>query len=115
MCERKCIFCSLTIFSIAECSLEVENNGEEVRWYLSSFAPPYVKVSDVSLYAQIKPLGLHMFIDFHRAVVFCLLDQGVDSSGDVYRATYSAFRCEKVTGTLGIQERMKVLIRQLSL
>lgn len=34
--------------------------------------------------------------------------QGVDSSGDVYRATYSAFRCEKVSGTLGIQERMKV-------
>ncbi|XP_067305284.1 centrosomal protein of 192 kDa isoform X2 [Pseudorasbora parva] len=62
----------------SECSLEVENHGEEVRWYLSSFAPPYVK--------------------------------GVDSSGDVYRATYSAFRCEKVSGTLGIQERMKVPI-----
>lgn len=60
----------------SECSLEVENHGEEVRWYLSSFAPPYVK--------------------------------GVDSSGDVYRATYSAFRCEKVSGSLGIQERMKV-------
>ncbi|XP_052474858.1 centrosomal protein of 192 kDa isoform X3 [Carassius gibelio] len=62
----------------SECFLEVENHGEEVRWYLSSFAPPYVK--------------------------------GVDSSGDVYRATYSAFRCEKVSGTLGIQERMKVPI-----
>ncbi|XP_059423364.1 centrosomal protein of 192 kDa isoform X2 [Carassius carassius] len=60
----------------SECSLELENHGEEVRWYLSSFAPPYVK--------------------------------GVDSSGDVYRATYSAFRCEKVSGTLGIQERMQV-------
>ncbi|XP_073728008.1 centrosomal protein of 192 kDa isoform X2 [Misgurnus anguillicaudatus] len=60
----------------SECCLEVENHGEEVRWYLSSFAPPYVK--------------------------------GVDSSGDVYRATYSAFRCEKVSGTLGIQERLKV-------
>ncbi|XP_016143024.1 centrosomal protein of 192 kDa-like [Sinocyclocheilus grahami] len=60
----------------SECSLEVENHGEEVRWYLSSFAPPYVK--------------------------------GVDSGGDVYRATYSAFRCEKASGTLGIQERMQV-------
>ncbi|KAI2655530.1 Centrosomal protein of 192 kDa [Labeo rohita] len=37
-------------------------------------------------------------------------EEGVDSSGDVYRATYSAFRCEKVSGTLGIQERMKVPI-----
>ncbi|XP_051577285.1 centrosomal protein of 192 kDa-like isoform X2 [Myxocyprinus asiaticus] len=62
----------------SECSLELENHGEEVRWYLSSFAPPYVK--------------------------------GVDTSGDVFRATYSAFRCEKVSGTLGIQERMKVPI-----
>ncbi|XP_052000198.1 centrosomal protein of 192 kDa-like isoform X3 [Xyrauchen texanus] len=62
----------------SECSLEVDNHGEDVRWYLSSFAPPYVK--------------------------------GVDTSGGVYRATYSAFRCEKVSGTLGTQERMKVPI-----
>ncbi|XP_036441100.1 LOW QUALITY PROTEIN: centrosomal protein of 192 kDa [Colossoma macropomum] len=60
----------------SECYLEVENSGEEVRWYLSSFAPPYVK--------------------------------GVDGSGDVYRATYSAFRFERVSGTLGVKEKMQV-------
>ncbi|XP_056618795.1 centrosomal protein of 192 kDa isoform X1 [Triplophysa dalaica] len=74
--NRTLVFPSTASGESSECSLEVENHGEEVRWYLSSFAPPYVK--------------------------------GVDSSGDVYRATYSAFRCEKVSGTLGIQERMKV-------
>ncbi len=53
------------------------------------------------------------FESFHSWGIYwfwlhCLLDQGVDSSGDVYRATYSAFRCEKASGTLGIQERMQV-------
>ncbi|KAG5857108.1 hypothetical protein ANANG_G00015060 [Anguilla anguilla] len=62
----------------SESVLEVENKGEEVRWYLSSFAPPYVK--------------------------------GVDSSGDVYRATYTAFRCSRVSGTLGVQEKMQIPI-----
>lgn len=90
-------------FFCAECSLEVENHGEEVRWYLSSFAPPYVKVCDVGTYVRIPEIFLYWFW------LHCYLwDQGVDSSGDVYRATYSAFRCEKVSGTLGIQERMQV-------
>lgn len=56
----------------------MENKGEEVRWYLSSFAPPYVK--------------------------------GVDSTGDVYRATYTAFRCSRVSGTLGVLEKMQIPI-----
>ncbi|XP_062847530.1 centrosomal protein of 192 kDa [Trichomycterus rosablanca] len=60
----------------SECLLEVENHGEEVRWYLSSFAPPYVK--------------------------------GVDGSGDVYRATYTAFRCEKMSGILGLNDKLLV-------
>ncbi|KAM7382415.1 hypothetical protein PAMP_002143 [Pampus punctatissimus] len=60
----------------SEAQLEVENGEVEVRWYLSSFAPPYVK--------------------------------GVDSSGDVYRATYTAFRCSRVSGTLGAHEKMQV-------
>lgn len=62
----------------SESQLEVENGEEEVRWYLSSFAPPYVK--------------------------------GVDKSGDVYRATYTAFRCSGVSGTLGAREKMQVPI-----
>ncbi|XP_043116240.1 centrosomal protein of 192 kDa isoform X2 [Puntigrus tetrazona] len=74
--NRTLVFTPTASGESSECSLEVENHGEEVRWYLSSFAPPYVK--------------------------------GVDSSGDVYRATYSAFRCEKVSGTLGIKERLQV-------
>ncbi|CAL8286898.1 unnamed protein product [Merluccius merluccius] len=62
----------------SESNLEVDNGEEEVRWYLSSFAPPYVK--------------------------------GVDNSGDVYRATYTAFRCSRVSGTLGAREKMQVPI-----
>ncbi|CAL8247903.1 unnamed protein product [Lota lota] len=62
----------------SESILEVDNGEEEVRWYLSSFAPPYVK--------------------------------GVDNSGDVYRATYTAFRCSRVSGTLGARQKMQVPI-----
>uniref|UniRef100_A0A8C6R3L5 Centrosomal protein of 192 kDa n=1 Tax=Nannospalax galili TaxID=1026970 RepID=A0A8C6R3L5_NANGA len=57
-------------------SLELENHGPtDVKWHLSSFAPPYVK--------------------------------GVDETGDVFRATYTAFRCSPISGTLeshGIQK-----------
>ncbi|XP_071324472.1 centrosomal protein of 192 kDa isoform X3 [Trachinotus anak] len=60
----------------SEAQLEVQNGEEEVRWYLSSFAPPYVK--------------------------------GVDNTADVYRATYAAFRCSRVSGTLGAHEKMQV-------
>ncbi|KAM6909723.1 centrosomal protein of 192 kDa [Xenentodon cancila] len=56
--------------------LEVQNGNVEVRWYLSSFAPPYVK--------------------------------GVDNTEDVYRATYTAFRCSRVSGILGAQEKMQL-------
>ncbi|XP_031221807.1 centrosomal protein of 192 kDa isoform X2 [Mastomys coucha] len=56
--------------------LELENCGPiDVKWHLSSFAPPYVK--------------------------------GVDENGDVFRATYTAFRCSPISGTLeghGIQK-----------
>ncbi|XP_061885688.1 centrosomal protein of 192 kDa isoform X1 [Entelurus aequoreus] len=58
--------------------LEVENGEVEVRWYLSSFAPTYVK--------------------------------GVDNTSDVFRATYTAFRCSKVSGKLGVHEKMQVPI-----
>ncbi|XP_017655973.1 centrosomal protein of 192 kDa isoform X2 [Nannospalax galili] len=60
----------------SENSLELENHGPtDVKWHLSSFAPPYVK--------------------------------GVDETGDVFRATYTAFRCSPISGTLeshGIQK-----------
>lgn len=36
------------------------------------------------------------------------LSQGVDNSGDVYRATYTAFRCSSVSGTLGAHEKVQV-------
>ncbi|XP_058412722.1 centrosomal protein of 192 kDa isoform X5 [Diceros bicornis minor] len=60
----------------SESYLELENHGNtEVKWHLSSLAPPYVK--------------------------------GVDESGDVFRATYAAFRCSPISGILeshGIQK-----------
>ncbi|XP_060679851.1 centrosomal protein of 192 kDa isoform X3 [Hemiscyllium ocellatum] len=55
--------------STSESLLEIENGGEDtVQWFLSSFAPPYVK--------------------------------WVDESGDIYRATYTVFRCSRLSGTL---------------
>ncbi|KAM9489510.1 centrosomal protein of 192 kDa [Clarias gariepinus] len=74
--NRTVVFPSTCSGESSECSIEVENHGEEVRWYLSSFAPPYVK--------------------------------GVDGSGDVYRATYTAFRCERMSGMLGVKDKMQV-------
>nr|KAF6421912.1 centrosomal protein 192 [Rousettus aegyptiacus] len=60
----------------SESCLELENHGNtEVKWHLSSLAPPYVK--------------------------------GVDESGDIFRATYAAFRCSPISGILeshGIQK-----------
>ncbi|XP_027258479.1 centrosomal protein of 192 kDa isoform X5 [Cricetulus griseus] len=59
--------------------LELENCGpNDVKWHLSSFAPPYVK--------------------------------GVDETGDVFRATYTAFRCSPISGTLEGQRIQKVSI-----
>ncbi|XP_027005077.2 centrosomal protein of 192 kDa isoform X2 [Tachysurus fulvidraco] len=74
--NRTVVFPSTCSAESSECSVEVENHGEDVRWYLSSFAPPYVK--------------------------------GVEGSGDVYRATYTAFRCERMSGMLGFKEKMEV-------
>ncbi|KAF6302751.1 centrosomal protein 192 [Rhinolophus ferrumequinum] len=59
--------------------LEFENHGNtEVKWHLSSLAPPYVK--------------------------------GVDESGDVFRATYAAFRCSPISGILASHGIQKVSI-----
>uniref|UniRef100_A0A8C2PH80 Centrosomal protein 192 n=1 Tax=Capra hircus TaxID=9925 RepID=A0A8C2PH80_CAPHI len=59
--------------------LELENHGDtDVRWHLSSLAPPYVK--------------------------------GVDESGDVFRATYAAFRCSPISGVLEGHSVQKVSI-----
>ncbi|XP_068788214.1 centrosomal protein of 192 kDa isoform X2 [Struthio camelus] len=63
----------------SESYLEMENKGDEnLKWHLSSFAPPYVK--------------------------------DVDESGHVYRVTYSAFRCSRVSGTLEAHGKEKVAL-----
>ncbi|CAJ0922254.1 unnamed protein product [Ranitomeya imitator] len=36
------------------------------------------------------------------------LDLAIDQSGDVFRATYAAFRCSHVSGILGAHEKLKV-------
>ncbi|XP_068179644.1 centrosomal protein of 192 kDa [Antennarius striatus] len=77
--SRTVVFPTTLSGETSEAQLEVRNGDMDVRWYLSSFAPPYVK--------------------------------GVDNTGDVYRATYTAFRCSKVfSGTLGAQEKTQVPI-----
>ncbi|XP_049586557.1 centrosomal protein of 192 kDa isoform X1 [Syngnathus scovelli] len=76
--KKNIIFPNTPSGETSEAQLEVENGEMEVRWYISSFAPPYVK--------------------------------GVDNSCDVYRATYTAFSCSRVSGTLGAHEKMQVPI-----
>ncbi|XP_019735583.1 centrosomal protein of 192 kDa isoform X1 [Hippocampus comes] len=76
--NKNIIFPNTPSGETSEAMLEVENGEMEVRWYISSFAPPYVK--------------------------------GVDNSCDVYRATYTAFRCSRISGTLGAHEKMQVPI-----
>ncbi|XP_077577077.1 centrosomal protein of 192 kDa [Stigmatopora nigra] len=74
--NKNIIFPNTPSGETSEAQLEVENGQLDVRWYISSFAPPYVK--------------------------------GVDNSRDVYRATYTAFRCSKISGTLGANEKIQV-------
>ncbi|XP_053287866.1 centrosomal protein of 192 kDa isoform X4 [Pleuronectes platessa] len=74
--NKSIIFATTPTGETSEAKLEVQNGQVEVRWYLSSFAPPYVK--------------------------------GVDNTGDVYRATYTAFTCSRVSGILGANEKMQV-------
>ncbi|XP_014793902.1 PREDICTED: centrosomal protein of 192 kDa [Calidris pugnax] len=63
----------------SESYLEMENKGDEdVKWNLSSLAPPYVK--------------------------------DVDETESVYRVTYSAFRCSRVSGTLEAYGEEKVAV-----
>ncbi|EPQ08212.1 Centrosomal protein of 192 kDa [Myotis brandtii] len=59
--------------------LELQNHGNtEIKWYLSSLAPPYVKA--------------------------------VDESGDVFRATYAAFRCSPISGIMESHGTQKVSV-----
>lgn len=44
--------------STSEAQLEVQNGEVEVRWYLSSFAPPYVKV----LFSSLSLCSVNSFI-----------------------------------------------------
>ncbi|XP_074843586.1 centrosomal protein of 192 kDa [Carettochelys insculpta] len=77
--NRTIIFPATRAGESSENYLEIENPGnEDVKWHLSSFAPPYVK--------------------------------GVDESEDVYRATYTAFRCSRVSGTLEAHRKENVAI-----
>ncbi|XP_060056607.1 centrosomal protein of 192 kDa isoform X3 [Erinaceus europaeus] len=63
----------------SESHLELENHGNtEVKWHLSSLAPPYVK--------------------------------RVNENGDVFRATYAAFRCSPISGVLESHGAQKVSI-----
>lgn len=48
----------------SEAQLEVQNGEVEVRWYLSSFAPPYVKV-------LLHPPPPPFIISFFCKLLFC--------------------------------------------
>ncbi|XP_073535087.1 centrosomal protein of 192 kDa isoform X2 [Phyllobates terribilis] len=75
--NRTVVFPRTVAGDSSETFLNIENpSDEDIKWLLSSFAPPYVKA--------------------------------IDQSGDVYRATYTAFRCSRVSGVLGSHEKLKV-------
>ncbi|KAG8571321.1 hypothetical protein GDO81_011594 [Engystomops pustulosus] len=77
MKNRTVVFPRTIAGGSSESFLDIENSSDEdVKWLLSSFAPPYVKA--------------------------------IDQSGDVYRATYAAFRCSRVSGILAAHEKLKV-------
>ncbi|XP_075070503.1 centrosomal protein of 192 kDa [Mixophyes fleayi] len=77
--NRTLVFSKTTAGGSSETFLDIENPSEDdVKWLLSSFAPPYVK--------------------------------GVDNSGDIYRATYAAFRCSRVSGLLAAHDKLKVAV-----
>lgn len=55
LCVNACMRFVLCIHFLTEEYLEIENYGDEnVRWSLSSFAPPYVKVSRYLLKSVFK-------------------------------------------------------------
>ncbi|XP_066435610.1 centrosomal protein of 192 kDa isoform X2 [Eleutherodactylus coqui] len=75
--NRTIVFPRTVAAGSSETFLDIENSSDkDVKWLLSSFAPPYVKA--------------------------------IDQSGDVYRATYAAFRCSRVSGVLAAHEKLKV-------
>ncbi|XP_044148782.1 LOW QUALITY PROTEIN: centrosomal protein of 192 kDa [Bufo gargarizans] len=75
--NRTVVFPRTVAGGSSETLLDIENpSDEDIKWLLSSFAPPYVKA--------------------------------LDESGDVYRATYTAFRCARVSGVLAADEKLKV-------
>lgn len=77
--NRTLVFPETKSSESSEKFLEFENNGNEnVRWWLTSLAPPYVK--------------------------------GADESGEVYRATYTAFQCSCNSGTLEGHGKEKVAV-----
>lgn len=54
-------------FPTSEAQLEVQNKELEVRWYLSSFAPPYVKV----LFSSLALSSVYSFFPVY--CFFCVL------------------------------------------
>ncbi|KAL8182343.1 UNVERIFIED_CONTAM: hypothetical protein K2H54_053539, partial [Gekko kuhli] len=77
--NRTLVFPETKSSESSEKFLEFENNGNEnVKWFLTSFAPPYVK--------------------------------GVGGSGEVYRATYTAFQCSCSSGMLDVHGKEKVVV-----
>ncbi|XP_056377488.1 centrosomal protein of 192 kDa isoform X2 [Hyla sarda] len=75
--NRTVVFPRTAAGGSSETLLDIENSSDtDMKWLLSSFAPPYVKA--------------------------------IDQSGDVYRATYAAFRCSRMSGLLSAHEKLKV-------
>lgn len=67
LCVYSCGKPNLSVFPTSEAQLEVQNKELEVRWYLSSFAPPYVKV----LFSSLALSSVYSFFPVY--CFFCVL------------------------------------------
>lgn len=83
-----------------------------IFFLLSSLANELNLVHTFSYFFFFKPYSFLLLVIViavnqikHRSL---FSSQGVDNTGDVYRATYTAFRCSKVSGTLGAYEKLQV-------
>uniref|UniRef100_A0A8C6NQH0 Centrosomal protein 192kDa n=1 Tax=Nothobranchius furzeri TaxID=105023 RepID=A0A8C6NQH0_NOTFU len=74
-----------------------------------SFTPqPFqVEIGNKTVTFPTTPSG-ETSVVYELKLWFLLFSQGVDDTEDVYRATYTAFRCSRVSGTLGANQKMQV-------
>lgn len=84
---------SLCFFFTSEAMLEVQNGEVETRWYLSSFAPPYVKVHFYLYYITWIKSFMSVCVVFFHFLSKCLFS----------RSSILQFLLHSIAKTLSLQ------------